>query len=117
MNTLQKIKVVDLATLQLEKQRLKTICEVKKLKLDNELSYLKKNYPEVVMKTFLPFDDDTNKRVFQAAKWVNEKVAGLVENSNSKIGNLLSGKGANLLQTLVIYTMLRIGRNIFLKKK
>ncbi|MEO6167099.1 MAG: hypothetical protein ABIO46_04710 [Chitinophagales bacterium] len=47
------------------------------------------NYPEVVMKTFLPFNDDTNNKIFTSAKWVNERVTDFVGNNDSRLGKFL----------------------------
>ncbi|MBK9730096.1 MAG: hypothetical protein IPO83_02215 [Chitinophagaceae bacterium] len=117
MSLHKKIKVVDLVTLELEKQRLKAICEIKQVKLEKELLYLKENYPEVAMKTLLPFNDNTNDLLFKSAKWINASVTDLVGDSNSKFGNFLGGKGGNMLQAALLYTFIRIGRNILKKKK
>lgn len=117
MSLHKKIKVVDFATLQLEKQRLKAVCEVKKIKLEQHLAHLKKNYPEVVMKAVLPFSDETNDRIFKGAKWVNDTVSDYVGNSDSKLGKFVSGKGSNMLQAALIYFVVRIARNIFFKRK
>ena len=116
MNLQHKIKVTDLISLQREKQRLQAICELKRTKLETELEYLKKNYPEVALKAFLPFDDRTNDRIFKGVKWVNDTV-GAVVTPHSRLGSFFSGKGSNLLQAGLIYLGVRIVRNFLLKRK
>lgn len=117
MSLHKKIKVVDLTTLHLEQQRLKAVCEVKKIKLDQGLSQLKKNYPEVIMKGLLPFDDHTNDILYKGVMWLNKTVTDFASGSNSKTVKLLAGKGGNILQGAFIFALWKIGRSILLKKR
>lgn len=117
MSLHKKIKVVDLTSLQLEQQRLKAVCEVKKVKLEQGLSQLQKNYPEVIMKGLLPFDDHTNDLLYKVAKWLNKTVTDFASTNNTKIVKLLAGKGGNILQGVLVFALWRIGRNILLKKR
>ena len=117
MRTDRKITVTDFASLQLEKQRLKAVCEVKKVKLDEKIQYLREHYPEVVIKTFLPFDDATNDRLFKIAKWVHDVATEHLISPGSKLGKFISGKGSTLLQSALIYFAVRIVKNIFFKRQ
>lgn len=113
----KKIKVTDLASLQLEKQRLKAICGIRREKLEAEWGHFRQNYPELVMKVLLPFNDDINDKIFRLAQWINTNAVKLTGGSNSKFAQFLSGKGGNALQAALIYLVVKIGKTIFLKKK
>lgn len=113
----RKIPVTDFASLQLEKQRLKAVCDVKKMKLDEKIEFLREHYPEVVIKTFLPFDDSTNDKLFKSAKWVHDAVTEHFISPDSKVGKFISGRGAAALQSALIYFAVRIAKNVFLRRR
>ena len=112
MSLQQKIKVTDFASLQLEKQRLSAICEVKKQALEEHLADLKKNYPEIVLSTFLPFDAATNAKIFRGIKWITSTL-GKYFDPATKIGKLLSGKNSGVIQASLVYLVVRMAKRVF----
>ncbi|MBX7109747.1 MAG: hypothetical protein K1X61_13930 [Chitinophagales bacterium] len=116
MSLHKKINVVDLATLLSEQQRLKAVCEVKKVRVEQGLAQLKKNYPEVIFKTILPFDDKTNGMIYNGAKWISGKIGNFAAGSQSQAVKLIAGKGGNLLQGVLIFVLLRIIRKVVEKR-
>ena len=117
MSQKKKIKVVDFESLQLEKQRLRKICDTRKTVLDQKLTLLKENYPEVVIKTILPFNDATNEIIFKSASWMHEIFSSFLADNHSKTAQFISGKGSSALQAILFYVFVRIGKNILHKLK
>ena len=115
MSQTKKISIVDFETLQLEKQRLRKICDARKKILDQKLTVLKQNYPEVFIKTVLPFNDATNEMIFKSAHWVHETFSNYFKDNQSKTAQFISGKGSGALQAILIYTIIRIVKNILHK--
>jgi hypothetical protein len=116
MSVQQKIKVTDFSSLQLEKQRLSAICEVKKQALEENFAELKKNYPEIVFSTFLPFDAATNAKIFRGIKWITGTLGKYVDPA-TKIGKMFSGKNSNIIQASLVYLVIRLGKRIFSGKR
>jgi hypothetical protein len=115
MSLQQKIKVTDFPSLLLEKQRLSAICEVKKQALDEHFAQLKNNYPEIVFRTFLPFDAPTNAKIFSGIKWITGTLGKYVH-PGTKIGKLFSGKNSNIIQASLVYLAVRFGKSILSRK-
>jgi hypothetical protein len=112
----RKIKITDFATLQLEKQRLKSLCEAKKLKLEEEFDFLKKNYPELGVKAILPFSENINDKIFNTARWTINTATRVTGSSPLGLLGLFSGSRAGLIKSVLIYAGSRIAKRIFQKK-
>lgn len=116
MNPEIKIKITDFASLQLEKQRLKALCEIKKLKLEQDLDFLKKNYPELGVKAVLPFSENINNRIFNTARWTVRTATRVTGSSPLGLLSLFSGNRAGLIKSVLIYTGSVVAKKIFQKK-
>lgn len=117
MSRSKNINVVDFKSLELEKNRLKAVCAEKKVILDNKLDFLKRNYPEVAVKTLLPFNDATNDAIFSSARLIHHVASDYFSKTDSKLASFISGKGKNALEALLIYTAIRLGKNFIEKHK
>ena len=112
-----KIKVTNFETLELEKQRLRAICEEKEINFLETFQYVKTTYPETLLKAILPFNEPINAGIVKGAKWVKNSLAGFASGSDSRLGKFLAGSGGGILQAVLVYAGVRFLRSIFSKLK
>lgn len=65
-------KISSLEDLRNEKQRLKSFCTYQEKLIAYKVNELKENYPRIISETFLPFEQEENKRVSSLLDGVNE---------------------------------------------
>ena len=68
------IKITNLETLRLEKQRLKMYCSYQENKIHDKVTSIKDNYKQIVGETLLPFSTEANKKVSNVLDTINEYV-------------------------------------------
>ena len=108
-----RIKVTDLVSLQVEKERLKSLCDVRRVHLEEKVSQFKKNYPKAAMQLLLPFNKETNIRISNALDWVNDHLFSVLPG----LGRGPSGNVLKLVQAAVIFLTYRFAKKVFKKKK
>jgi hypothetical protein len=92
--TNEPIKIVNLATLQREKQRLKLFCSYQEQLLQDKIASIKYNYSQIIGEEFLPYTNDKNRKISNWLDLINEFVFGKL------LGKTIGGK--NKLPGLVL---------------
>lgn len=89
----QPIKIVNLKTLQQEKQRLSMFCAYQEQLLKDKLNYIKQHPNQLIAEEFLPYSSDKNKKISNifdtANEYIFEKFLGLDFSGKNKLSGLL----------------------------
>ena len=94
------VRVDDLTKLRMEKIRLKDYCTYQEKLLEMKLDYFRHNYPEILDKTLLPYDERQNTRVGTLLDAVNGLIAKLLPGIFE--GRFLPGMVLKLGQMMMI---------------
>jgi hypothetical protein len=72
----EPIKIINLESLQREKQRLKMFCSYQEELISDKVNFIKYNYKTIIAEEFLPYNKDENKKVSGVLDMANEFVFG-----------------------------------------
>jgi len=108
----EPIKIVDLASLEREKQRLKMLSSYQEQLLQDKIANIKNHYSEIIGEEFLPYSNQVNKKISNVLDIVNEFILGKF------LGKSIGGKNKTLSIILKV-TQVTIIRflNGMIKKK
>jgi hypothetical protein len=94
------IKVHNLETLRAEKMRLKAFCTYQGKLLEYKWEYLKENYPQLISKELLPFDEEKNNLVSRILDTINDFILSLFPAGIRE--NKVIGAALRLMQVFII---------------
>jgi hypothetical protein len=88
----EPIKIINLETLQQEKQRLKMYSSYQEELLKNKITYIKQNTNQFIGEQFLPYESNENKKINNvidtANQFIFEKYLGFDLSGKNKIAGL-----------------------------
>jgi hypothetical protein len=98
----EPIKITNLQTLKLEKQRLKIFCSFQEEILKEKIFFVKTNYKQIILKELLPFNSEKNNKISGILDWVNEFFLGNLLKMDIKGENKLSGSIIKIAESAII---------------
>jgi len=108
----ESIKIVNLETLEREKQRLKMFCYYQEEVLQDKIANIKNHYSQIIGEEFLPFGSENNKKISNLLDLINEFILGKFLGKTIGGKNKLLGLVLKVTQIVIIRTL-----NGFVKKK
>jgi hypothetical protein len=108
----QPIKITNLETLKLEKQRLSVYCDYQEERIVDKFKSIKSNYKQIIGEEFLPFNLESNRKISGIMDWINDLVFTKVLKIDLDDKNKLSGSLIKLAEVGVVRLF-----NNFIKKK
>jgi|GEM_PF-4068750 len=92
----EPIKITNLDTLRLEKQRLRIYCSFQEELVKDKIIFIKSNYKQIVVTEFLQ-----NKTVSKLSEWVNGFVSDKFSKGDTEGKNGLSSSFMKIAETLI----------------
>lgn len=108
----EPIKITNLQTLKLEKQRLKIYCSFQEELVKDKIIFIKLNYKQIIGEEFLPYTSEKNKKVSNILDIVNEFVMGNFLKMDVDGKNKIPGSLIKIAEVAIIRLF-----NRFVKKK
>jgi hypothetical protein len=108
----EPISVVDLKTLQREKQRLKIFCSYQEQVLQDKFKSIKTHYSQIIGEEFLPYNKERNRKISNLLDLINDFITGKLLGKNIGGKNKLTGLLLKITQIVIIRVF-----DSFLKKK
>ena len=112
-----RMKVNDLRTLQMEKERLQMQCELHEVKIKTHLREFTHDFDKLFIQTVLPFEKETNEKVDGLLEIINRYIFSIFTGSSWNEGkNSFNRRMIKSLQAVLISISFRLLRKIFSNK-
>jgi hypothetical protein len=102
---MKKIKIVDIETLQQEKQRIKVLCKEKEIVLNKKLDYIQDNLGILALETILPINRKDKHQVNLKLDWVHGLINTFLPSIASKFDG--SSKWVKIVEMAIAAIVMR----------